>query len=130
VPLVNCDANDALELLTHRDLLPGLKTMMVHQMRCAAAFDSAWALGVAVSLHVDVPWAEKRGPPRCTTSTRTICSCSFAAPRDVDLGLPRVHARHRSTLVPSRIHLHPRMLRVLVSVSTRPSRSASTPAPL
>ncbi|KAJ7301942.1 hypothetical protein DFH08DRAFT_978277 [Mycena albidolilacea] len=70
------------------DLLPRIKTMMVHQMRCAAALNSAWAWGVAMH-RIDTPNA-----------------------------LP----------VPSR--LHPRMLRVVVSVSTRPSRSASTPAPL
>ncbi|KAJ7188503.1 hypothetical protein C8R46DRAFT_1054898, partial [Mycena filopes] len=36
--------------------LPALQRVMVHQVRDAVALDAVYAQGVAVSVHVDIPW--------------------------------------------------------------------------
>ncbi|KAF7362081.1 hypothetical protein MVEN_00553700 [Mycena venus] len=56
--LLNCDADEALDLLSapDRQLLPGLKKVMVHQVRSHTALDGMWAREVAVRVHVDVQW--------------------------------------------------------------------------
>jgi hypothetical protein len=58
--LVNCDADDALELLARRGsnrLLPGLQRVMVHQVHHPSALNGVWACGITVQVHCDVPWA-------------------------------------------------------------------------
>ncbi|KAK7057419.1 hypothetical protein R3P38DRAFT_1172680 [Favolaschia claudopus] len=53
--VVNCEADEALNHFPRQ--LPGLKKIMIHRVRCVAALDDIVAAQVALSLHVDVPWA-------------------------------------------------------------------------
>ncbi|KAF8170237.1 hypothetical protein K438DRAFT_1854271 [Mycena galopus ATCC 62051] len=57
--LVNCDADDALQLLARGGpgkLLPGLREVMVHHLHSTAALDRVSARELAIRAHVDVPW--------------------------------------------------------------------------
>ncbi|KAJ7502811.1 hypothetical protein B0H11DRAFT_1986460 [Mycena galericulata] len=57
--LINCDADDALELLETGGadgLLRGLRRAMVHQVRDSAVLERLSERGVAVRVHCTVPW--------------------------------------------------------------------------
>ncbi|KAJ6593669.1 hypothetical protein B0H19DRAFT_1056173 [Mycena capillaripes] len=58
---VNCDADDALELLARLGgdaLLPELRKVMVHQVGDIASLNGVWARGLAVQVHCDIPWMQ------------------------------------------------------------------------